>query len=213
MTQYVISKRAGLAEIGTEAGLKWLRTVFDVNAGPFENILKMLSFAAPFTGLGLWRSLVILFATKALGISPAQVGRKIDDFIGMKPGDKIDTGLMPMFEKAVNSMLSKRANAGINLYKEAGILSALLKGGGAAKWLWKAVSKMGFVLSGMFGIASIDKLYDMFAEPISETIKETVSPEAEKLPLSYREEEAPKADSKNEIEQMIGKLEEKYGVK
>lgn len=209
MTQYVISKRAGPID---EAAIGWLRTVFDVSAGPFENTFKLISFAAPFMGLGIWKFLVISFATKALGLSPAQFGRKIDDIIGMKPGDKIDTGLMPMFEKAINGMLSKRANTGIDLYKEAGLVSTLLKSGGAAKWLWKAVQKLMFVLSGVFGIASIDKLYDMFAEPISETIKETVSPETGKLPLSYREEGVPKIDSKNEIDRMIDKLKKKYNL-
>ncbi len=205
---YYISKRAVLEE----AAAQWLKTVFDPNAGPFENFFRMLSFAAPFTGLGLWRSLVVLAATKLLGISPIELGKWLDDRISKdtvanwfrSPPDQPP----PEFQQALSQLL-KKSGRRIDLHKQASIFSILRTSGGFIHTLWKALQKVMVFIAGTFMVANLHDLYGKVEKDIGSDLLGKL-----KLPEKFKEPGSPKPamEGKKDVDTMIDELKKKYNI-
>ena len=83
---YPISKRAALQD----ALVQFVSTIYNENEGPFENAFRILPYAAiPFLGsLGKVVTFILTkLALNILGLSPQELGRSVDEALGLKPGD------------------------------------------------------------------------------------------------------------------------------
>lgn len=228
MTQYVISKRAGLAE----ALEKFIPTVWNFDRGPAENLLRVLPYVAiPFLGsIGQIAGYILtIAASQILGISPADIGRLIDNYFGWGPGDDPrDAGIRPKLEQFINNLFAKLhkkrfANYIYSMSKTASVLSALVAGGKIGKWLVMAMYKLVQVMASVFVFSHLGKFTKELTEPLREQVSEwagkpepSVKPtalEELKKQLSPSREPVEVSSKEKEVSQMLEKLEEKYGLK
>lgn len=232
MTQYAISKRADL----TEAFEKFIPTVWDFDRGPAENLFKALPYAAiPFLGsIGQIAGYILtIAASQILGISPGDIGSLIDNYFGWGPGDDPrDAGIRPKLEQFINNLFTKLykkrfANDVYSMSKTASVLSALVASKNIGKWLVGAMFKLIQVMASVFVFSHLGDFTEELVRPLRKEVSEWAEkpePSVELLSKPTALEELKKqlgttkgptevSSKKEEVGQMLEKLEEKYGLK
>jgi hypothetical protein len=210
---YPISKQAGIED----AFKHYVSTVWKSDAGPFENLFRLLPYAAvPFLGgLGSIISLVLIQLAKLfMGLDLEELGREADSALGLGPGSdpREDSS-----EEELSNYIDRRvelAKAASHIYyddrdilKTAGIKSAWSIGKIIAGGIFKLLA----VLSSLYVFSHLGELYDKHlkkdvekaTKPAREKVRETVGLEPE--------QSTPTAEPTN-INTMIDELEQKYGL-
>lgn len=202
-----ISKKAGTEE----ALKKYILAVWKVDRGPLENIFRLIPYALiPFMGgLGSVIKLVItVLASHILGISPADFGRKLDQMLGLGPGDDPrDAGVMLKLEEYVNELVNKKATASEKypISKTASLWTMIKAGGYAGKILVKGIIKSVAVLTSLFAFSHLGELYEEVTNPTREYVSGIIAPEHEKGDT--------KKVGPSDAEEFADYIEQKYGLK
>lgn len=203
---YHISKRAGMEE----ALKKYISTVWKTDRGPLENIFRLLPYAlVPFMG-GIGSVVALVLSTLAshiLGVSPADLGRKADQVLGLGPGDDPrHAGIMPKLEKFINNLVeAKTAQEDYCISKRASIWSMIKTGGYAGKIVVRGVLKAIAVLSSIFVFSHLGDLYEEIANPAREQVSEWAEPKRKTI---IEPERKPKT-----VDDIADYIEQKYGLK
>jgi hypothetical protein len=216
-----ISKKA----VFKEALANYMETVWNKNDGPFENLLRIASYAAiPFLGsLGRIVSFILTkIALSMLGLPPGYLGKLIDEKLGLGPGDDPrQPGMKEKAEEVINDIFESRmeSKAAANndphpISKTAGIMAALQVGRKIGGYLWKAVS----VLASVYVFTAIEKVWrEQISDPVREQLGEWGYPEKviEKAKgiTETIGDEAPERKSEKSVEEIADYLEQKYGLK
>lgn len=144
----MLSKRADTKE----KLLKLLKTLWRNNEGPFENLLRLVSYA----GVILPGGFVIIALDKIasmFGFGLEDLGRYLDKKLNLGPGANITENTMSDAANIIESLSSKEANSKNILIKNAGLWSFLSKGGvkttfkglwAIVKWLLTALALTNF---------------------------------------------------------------------
>lgn len=120
-----ISKRAA----NVEPLKKLVLSMWRQNEGPFENILRLITYLIPFVpGLGWTAFILEKVASIVLNMGLEDIGRYIDKALGLHPGSEISSAHEAKVVDLITQMVkSKQAQPHNELKKEAFLIWSLLR--------------------------------------------------------------------------------------
>jgi hypothetical protein len=185
---------------------KYIQTVWKSFNGFFENAFSILAYASPFLGVGWLPLAANLYASNVLGVGLSDMGKWIDEKLGISPGQTPTMEQMnqlpALMEKEV---LSAKAQYSPTLSKRAGVFSAIFssifKSRTLIKLIFMGIKKLIVLLGGVFAVAHL-----------SDLVKEIVAPlrgETEMAPEPPEISE-PDVSKKERLQETLEELETKY---
>lgn len=227
--EHYISKKAKAEGEAKDVLQKALSVVWKEDRGMFENLLPVMTYAALLWGpLNIVQTLLAAFGAHVLDISPAKLGKWLDEQAGTGPGqappvETVGTNLEKSFSSALQQFKAAQIS-NRHLTKEANIFSAITRLPGLAKILAGGLQKFITVVLGVFGLTSIEGLLKKGAELAREAtgfegvpaeVKKQIDKSTESKPLELPEklEIMQPEETKNDIDSEIDRLQEKYNLK
>lgn len=143
-----------------------IKVLWKEDAGLFQNLFRLLSYAAPaFAGFTLVPILLSVIAKHTTGLSIESLGEMLDDYLGTGPGsslggniDRAEDFFYNLTNKVNFPETNKMSKRYPELKKEAGIWSAILKNTGTPKLIVSMLKKLLTVFVSVLGFSSIDHL-------------------------------------------------------
>ena len=151
-----ISKRAGALEYLKNAAI----SLWKIDRGPFENILGLASYVIPFVPGGGWGLFILEKILSLYGYGADDLGREIDQFLGLKPGSEI----MPQHEKRLEQFFNQKLKTAMlsddeEIRKQAGIISGLV---GIARVIPKLAKFLMTAVKVFLLAFSVSKMKDLY---------------------------------------------------
>lgn len=202
------------------AAREYLDTVWSSSRGFFENLVPILSYLPLLGPIKIIPFLLTAFGAHMLNLSPARLGKWMDEKAGTGPGESPSVeGIASKLEDAFSSVMQEKQAEAMScrgLTKEANIFSALSRSMNLPKAIAKGVGTLIKWILGLYGVATIDQFLRKVGTGVGaatgiaevpEKIKDTVERviEREELPATPAPE-----SSNNKIDSMIDTLQEKY---
>lgn len=203
--------------------IKYVGEVWDFTSGPFENIFRLIPYAAiPLLGSigSVVSSLLVMAATRILKIHPADFGAEIDKYFGLGPNSDPLSITEADFEKGVNEIL------GISNYAKSSSNNSISKRafgvGSVARVLWWMMRKSIPMLASVFVFSHLGNFTEEHLGIARETIGEKIDPIKRTKDFISEQTSLPADNSTvvkkektlsdiNTKDEMISYIEKKYG--
>jgi len=188
-----MQKQAGL----TDDMKKVFSTIWRSNEGPFENMLRIVSYSMPFFG-GIFGAILLIVdkvASYFWGYSLEDFGKYIDKLIGLSPGSEIsEEKLHSALLKELQSKANTKNDKITKLALWGGITGALLK----TKIVTIFLMKLAGWFMAAYAVGNMQELYEKIKEPV-EKVKNKI------------EDEVVEHATKNMLNQNMGDLTNIFG--